>query len=83
MEEISRGLLETIESLFEVKDFNSFTTIETSRLMDIYGFSDPSMDESSCDVALDRDQVQFYGQNYNNAGMVQAWVAKKLGNVTF
>ena len=55
MKEISRRLLEAVKSMFEAKDFISLPTIEASWLMDINSFSDPSMDESRCYVALDGD----------------------------
>jgi hypothetical protein len=55
MKKISRRLPETIKSRFETKDFISLPRIEASWLMDINSFSDPSMDESRCYVALDGD----------------------------
>jgi hypothetical protein len=55
MKEISRRLLETVKSTFEVKDFIFLPAIEASWLMDINSFSDLSMDESRCYIALDRD----------------------------
>jgi hypothetical protein len=55
MKEILRRLLETVKSTFEAKDFISLPTIEALWLMDINSFSDLSMDESHCYVALDGD----------------------------
>ncbi len=55
MKEILRQLFETvkIKSTFEAKNFISLPTIEALWLIDINSFSDPSMDESHCYVALD------------------------------
>jgi hypothetical protein len=55
MKEISRRLLETVNSTFEVKDFISLPTIEALWLMDINSFSDQSMDEIHYYIALDGD----------------------------
>jgi hypothetical protein len=66
--EISRRPFATLKSTFEfeAKTFIFLSRIETSRLMDINGFSDLSVDECRCYVTLDGYKLQFYGQNHNN-----------------